>query len=121
MLQDFRYGVRMLLKHPGFTIVAVLTLSLGIGANTAIFSIVNAVLLQPLPFSDAERLVWIGGWAGSDKEQGVTPADFLDYREQSRSFAALAASVSDGVPTNLSGSGEPERLKGALVTANYLD
>ena len=121
MFQDLRYGVRVLLKHPGFTLIAVLTLALGIGANTAIFSIVNAVLLKPLPFAEPERLLWLGGWAGNDKEQGVTPADFLDYREQSRSFAQLAASISDSIPMNLSGGGEPERLKGGLVTANYLD
>ena len=119
--QDLRYGVRVLRKHPGFTLIAVITLALGIGANTALFSVVNAVLLRPLPFPEAERLVWLGGWAGNDKEQGVTPADFLDYREQSQSFAQFAASVSEGVPMNLTGNGEPERLKGALVTANYLD
>jgi len=120
--QDLRFGVRMLLKNPGFTAVAILTLSLGIGANTAIFSIVNAVLLQPLPFNEAEQLLWIGGWErGKDKEKGVTPADFLDYRQQSQSFAQLAASVSDSLPMNLSGNGEAERLKGAMVTANYLD
>jgi putative ABC transport system permease protein len=121
MIQDLRYGVRMLLKYPGFTFIAVLTLSLGIGANTAIFSVVNAVLLRPLPFSEPESLLWVGGWADDDKEQGVTPADFLDYREQNQSFAQLAASVSESVPMNLSGDGEPERLRGALVTANYLD
>src|SRR5437867_705687 len=121
MLQDLGYGARMLLKNPGFTLVAVITLALGIGANTAIFSVVNAVLLRPLPFAEAQRLVWLGGWVGNDKEQGITPADFLDYREQSQSFAQLAASVSETVPVNLTGSGEPERLKGALVTANYLD
>jgi putative ABC transport system permease protein len=121
MFQDLRFGLRMLLKHPSFTLIAVLTLALGIGANTAIFSVVNAVLLRPLPFAEPERLVWLGGWAGNDKEQGVTPADFLDYREQSQSFAQLAACVSEGVPVNLTGSGEAERLKGAMVTANYLD
>jgi putative ABC transport system permease protein len=121
MFQDLRFGLRMLLKHPGFTSIAVLTLALGIGANTAIFSVVNAVLLRPLPFAEPERLLWVGGWSGADKGQGVTPADFLDYREQSRSFAQLAASVSDSIPMNLSGGGEPERLKGGMVTANYLD
>jgi putative ABC transport system permease protein len=121
LAQDLRYGARQLRKNPGFTAVAVLTLALGIGANTAIFSVVNAVLLRPLPFAEANRLVWLGGWVGNDKEQGVTPADFLDYREQSQSFALLAASVSDTVSVNLTGDGEPERLKGALVTANYLD
>jgi len=121
MFQDLRFGLRMLLKHKGFTTIAILTLSLGVGANTAIFSVVNAVLLRPLPFAEPERLVWFGGWTGADKEQGVTPADFLDYREQSQSFTQIAASVSDGIPMNLSGDGEPERLKGGYVTANYLD
>jgi putative ABC transport system permease protein len=120
--QDLRYGARMLRQKPGFTLIAVLTLALGIGANTAIFSIVQAVLLEPLPYPESERLLWIGGWArNADREQGVTPADFLDYREQNRSFAILAASISDGIPMNLSGDGEPERLKGAMVTSNYLD
>jgi putative ABC transport system permease protein len=121
MFQDLRFGLRMLLKHKGFTAIAILTLSLGVGANTAIFSVVNAVLLRPLPFAEPERLLWFGGWAGADKEQGVTPADFLDYREQCQSFTQIAASVSDGIPMNLSGGGEPERIKGGYVTANYLD
>lgn len=122
LLHDLRFGLRMLIKRPGFTLIALLTLSLGIGANTAIFSVVNAVLLRPLPYAEAERLVWIGGWArNKDKEAGVTPADFLDYREQCQSFAQLAASISNGVPMNLSNAGDPERIKGALVTANYLD
>jgi putative ABC transport system permease protein len=121
MFQDLRFGLRMLLKHKGFTAIAILTLSLGVGANTAIFSIVNAVLLRPLPFAEPERLLWFGGWAGADKEQGVTPADFLDYREQCQSFTQIAASVSDGISMNLSGGGEPERIKGGYVTANYLD
>ena len=121
MIQDLRFGIRMLLKNKVFTVVAVLTLALGIGANSAIFSVVDAVLLRPLPFAEPDRLVWLGGWVGNDKEQGVTPADFLDYREQNQSFEHLAASVSDSVPMNLSGDGEPERLQGGLVTANYLD
>jgi putative ABC transport system permease protein len=121
MFQDLRFAVRMLLKKPGFTLISALTLALGIGANTAIFSVVNGVLLRPLSFPEAGRLVWIGGWVGNDREQGVTPADFLDYREQSQSFTELAASISDSIPMNLSGTGEPLRLKGALVTANYLD
>jgi putative ABC transport system permease protein len=121
MIQDLRFGLRMLWKQPGITLICVITLALGIGANTAIFSVVNAVLLQPLAFPEPERVLWIGGWKGNDKQQGVTPADFLDYREQSRSFTQLAASISDGLPMNLSGDGEPERLRGASVTTNYLD
>jgi putative ABC transport system permease protein len=120
--QDLRYGAQMLLKRPGFTAVAVVTLALGVGANTAIFSIVNAVLLRPLPFAEPAALMWFGGWMGNDKAQGITPADFLDYREQCQSFTHIAASVSDGIAMNLSGGGgEPERLKGGYVTANYLD
>src|SRR5262245_340001 len=118
-MNDLKFAFRQLRKNPGFSAVAVLTLALGIGACTAIFSVVNAVLLRPLPFAEPERLLWLGGWVGGDKEQGVTPADFLDYREQSRSFAQLAASVSDSIPMNLSGAGEPERLQGASVTTNY--
>jgi hypothetical protein len=120
-MNDLKFAFRQLLKNPGFTAVAVLTLALGIGANTAIFSVVDSVRLRPLPFSEPDKLVWLGAWTGSDKEQGVTPADFLDYREQSRSFSQLAASVSDGVPMNLTGDGLPERLHGGLVTVNYLD
>ena len=121
-MNDLKFAFRQLLRNPGFTAAAALTLALGIGANTTIFSVVNGVLLRPLPFAEAERLVWLGGWAGNDKEQGVTPADFLDYHEQCQSFAHLAASVSETVPVNLTGGGgEPERLKGALVTDNYLD
>jgi predicted permease len=119
--QDLRYCARILMKQPGFTSFAALTLALGIGANTAIFSIVNAVLLHPLPFAEPERLMWFGAWVGADKEQGVTPADFLDYREQSRSFTQIAASVFDGIPMNLSGAGEPEPVMGVYVTANYMD
>jgi hypothetical protein len=87
----------------------------------------RAIEVIPFPldfdvgFIDAERLLWIGGWVGNDKEQGVTPADFLDYREQCQSFAQLAAGISDSIPMNLSGTGESERLKGASVTTNYLD
>ncbi len=121
MIQDLRFGLRMLLKHKGATTIAILTLSLGIGANTAIFSVVNAVLLRPLPFAEPERLVWFGAWVGNDKEQGVTPADYLDYREQSRSFTQFAASVLDGFPMNLSGGGDPEPVMGVNVTANYMD
>ena len=121
--QDLRYVLRTLRKNQGFTAIAVLTLTLGIGANTSIFSVVNALLLRPLPYPEADRLVWIGGWATTDgdKQQGVTPADFLDYREQLQSFEQFAACVSDSVPMNLSGNGDPERINGAMVTANYLD
>src|SRR5262245_19247197 len=120
--QDLRYGARMLLKRPGFTLVAVVTLSLGIGANTAIFSVVNAVLLRPLPYAEPERLVWLwGNVRGGTNRASVSPLDFLDYREQSRSFEQLGAFFSPGIVVNLTGGGEPERLRGSAVTANYFD
>ena len=95
MMTDIRYGIRQLLKHPGFTLVAVLTLALGIGANTAIFSVVNAVLLKPLPFPAPEELVAVGG---IDLAETVSPPrlyslcipDFADFREQNRSFSSMA-------------------------------
>jgi ABC-type antimicrobial peptide transport system permease subunit len=86
IFKDVRYGIRNLARHPGFTAVAVITLALGIGANTAIFSVVNAVLLRPLPFDDPERIVWL--W-DTQPQLPTAPAslpDFLDWKEQNRSF-----------------------------------
>src|SRR6266576_5982527 len=91
LLRDIRYGIRGLLKRPGFAAIAVITLALGIGANTAIFSVVNAVLLRPLPFDDPERIVWV--W-DTQPQLPTAPAalpDFLDWKEQNRSFEHLAA------------------------------
>jgi len=122
LLQDMRYGARMLVKNPGFTLIAVFTLALGIGANTAIFSVVNAVLLRPLPYAEPERLVWLwGNVRGGTSRASVSPPDFLDYREQNRSFEQLGAFYSPGISVNLTGDGEPERLRGSAVTANYFD
>jgi putative ABC transport system permease protein len=120
--QDLRYGARMLLKKPGFTLIAVVTLALGIGANTAIFSVVNAVLLSPLPYTEPERLVWIwGNFRGGTNTASVSQLDFLDYREQNRSFEHLGAFSSENAFVNLTGGGEPERLRASVVTANYFD
>ena len=120
MFQDLRYGLRMLVKNPGFAFVAVLTLALGIGANTAIFSIVNAVLLQPLPFSEPDRLVWVwGNIRNGGRSASVSPLDYLDYRSQNTSFEHFAATFSIPAPFNLTGSGEPERLQGAVATGNF--
>src|SRR5262245_39269604 len=115
--QDLRYGARMLLKQPGFTLIAVLTLSLGIGANTAIFSLVNTVLLRPLPFAEPERLVWTWGEFSQGNRASTSPPDFLDYRAQNRSFEELAAMMFNSF--NLTGTGEPERVVGSSVTANF--
>ena len=114
-LQDLHYGARILCKNPGFTLAAVVTLALGIGANTAIFSVVNSVLLRPLPYVEPERLVTLSYFSGGDFDfaQG---ADFLEWRERSKAFEQIAAytfTVAD-----LTGSGEPERLTKAVVSAN---
>src|SRR5262244_1014412 len=115
--RDLRYGARILLKQPVFTLIAVLTLSLGIGANTAIFSLVNAVLLRPLPFAEPERLVWTWGEFSGGNRASTSPPDFLDYRAQNRSFEELSAMMFNSF--NLTGAGEPERVIGSSVTANF--
>jgi putative ABC transport system permease protein len=117
LLQDLRYGARILLKKPGFTLIAVLTLALGIGANTAIFSLVNAVLLRSLPFAEPERLVWTWGEFSGGNRASTSPPDFLDYRAQSLAFEELAAMYFKSF--NLTDSGEPERMIGSMVTTNF--
>src|SRR5215510_5522853 len=90
--QDLRYGARMLRKKPGFTLIAILTLALGVGANTAIFTIVNAVLLRPLPYPDSERLMQIGrSYAGSADVSELSPQKFNFLRNQVQSFEAVTA------------------------------
>src|SRR5262245_49076952 len=86
MFQDLRFGVRMLLKNPGFTAIAVLTLALGIGANTVIFSVINAVLLRPLPYGDADRLVFVGHSWGDGTPRIISSLSYLDCRDQNRVF-----------------------------------
>jgi len=120
LLRDIRYGIRSLLKRPGFTAVALIALALGIGANTAIFSLVNAVLLKPLPFAEPDRLVWVfGNIRNAGNRASVAPLDFLDYRKQNTTFEEFAAQFSFPLALNLTGNGEPERLTGAAVTGNY--
>jgi predicted permease len=117
--QDLRYGARMLRTNPGFTLIAIITLALGIGANTAIFSVVNAVLLRPLQYSDPDRLVQI--WQifpqlGTN-EAPVSAPEFLDYKDQNRVFERMAAFRFQGGFT-LTGGAEPERILGARVSAD---
>src|SRR5262245_6056094 len=121
-LQDFRFAIRMLLKNPGFTGVAALTLALGIGANTAIFSVVQSVLLRPLPFKEPDRLVTV--WERSVKKgypmnhAGV--ATFLDWKTQSKAFASMAAfGIDEGL--SLTGNHEPERVNAVPVSASLFD
>lgn len=119
LLQDLRYGTRILLKHPGFTAVAVITLAIGIGANTAIFSLVNSILLRPLPFREPDRVVRL--IQASPKlgltTWGVSQADFAAYREENRSFESIA--LYNNGATNLTGAGEPERLPVTTATAGF--
>jgi putative ABC transport system permease protein len=117
VLQDVRYALRSLRHHPVFTLTAVLTLAIGIGANTAIFSVVNAVLLRPLPFPEPERLVTVWGHHAAIGRETASLPDFLDWRRESRSFAGMAARAN--TQFILTGAGEPEVVRGALVTANY--
>lgn len=122
--RDVVVGARLLRRTPGFTIVAILTLALGISANTAIFSLVNALLLRPLPFRDPERLVWISNiYEGGLSGETSTVGNFRDWRAQNKSFADLAGYFAffDYMGYNVTGSGEPERIRGVGVSQNFLD
>jgi hypothetical protein len=124
--QDIRFGARQLRKNPGFTTAAVLTLALGIGANTAIFSMVNALLFRPLPFRDPQRLVWIANYfAGAAGLSGETTrvANFSDWCRQNQSFESLAAYFAffDFINYTLTSDGEPVRLQGVGISQNLLD
>src|SRR5438093_1331812 len=117
MLNDLRYAWRALLKHPAFSSIAVLTLALGIGANTAIFSVVNAVLLRPLPYPDPERLISISEWSQQVPGMSISMANFNDWRDQNKVFDALVAFRSQSYV--FSGQGEAERLNGRQMTAGF--
>jgi putative ABC transport system permease protein len=120
LAQDIRYALRQLRKSPGFAAVAVITLALGIGANTAIFSVVETVVLRPLPFRDPDRLLWFNGKMPQTDEAGVSPADFFDYRDATRSFEQIAgiSQVVMAGPSNLSGD-KPEQVTTAVVSAGF--
>ena len=121
MLTDFRYALRTLRQSPGFTFVAVLTLALGIGANTAIFSVINAVLLRPLPYPESDRLVIVTESDADQPSISVSFPDYLDWKKENHVFDELA--VTQRNPYNLSGlpGREPEQISGAIVTANFFE
>lgn len=119
VMQDLRYALRTLGRNSGFSAVVILTLALGIGANTAIFTIVNGVLLKPLPYPDPDRLVMLWETSDTDRTLGtVAPANFYDWREQSRSFEKMAALDPDQ-DFILNGQGEAQRLAGAAVSRDF--
>jgi putative ABC transport system permease protein len=118
--QDVRYGLRMLLKNPGFTAVAVIVLALGIGATVAIFSVVNTVLLRPLPYDEPDRLMVLRETKLPQfPEFSVSPGNFLDWQKQNTVFDKLAAI--QGAAFNISGDGEPERFRGARISAGLFE
>jgi putative ABC transport system permease protein len=119
LLQDIRYGARTLAKNPGFTAVAVLTLALGIGANTAIFSVVETVLLRPLPYPQPESLVEIWNtYLPQIPRIGLSPGDYADWREQNASFSEMGGYVRITQGFNLTGEGEPQRVLTSYATAS---
>src|SRR6476469_9540737 len=119
-LQDLKFGARLLAKAPGFTVIAALSLALGIGANTTIFTLINAVLLHPLPVQDPSQMVSV--WTADERHAGngafgflqTSPLNYRDYRDKNEVFSALAAH--QGIPLNLSGgTGDPQQVFGEIV------
>jgi len=117
--QDLRYGARVLAKSPGFSLIAILTLALGIGANTAIFSVVNGVLFNPLPFHQPDQLVSMFQEIPNFNNGSISYPNFTDWRRMNTTFAGMAAYRSTGF--NLSGNGEPERLHGEMISAGFFE
>ena len=115
--QDLRYGVRMLTKKPLFTIIAVITLALGIGANTAIFSVVNAVLLRALPYHNADQLVALASTSPIGRSRRIVDPEVQDYQTRMQSLEDLTAFQSQSV--NVTGGERPDRVRGAFVSANF--
>ena len=118
LANDLRFALRSLARRPAFTVVAAITLALGIGANTAIFSVVNAVLIRPLPFDDPGRLTMIWGTQGTQSNLGVSYADYVDWRQLNHTFADMGVLRAQSV--NITGRDTPDRLIGAFVTASLL-
>ena len=121
MITDLKYALRMLIKAPAFSIIAIVTLALGIGANSAIFSVVDTVLLRPLPFPQPEQLVMVWGSSPKQPNAKMTSSfpDFYDLREQSKSFSALAVYSNAG--TVLKGAGEAQEVSGVAANGEIFD
>ncbi|HZF40608.1 MAG TPA: ABC transporter permease, partial [Blastocatellia bacterium] len=116
--QDLRYGFRALTRKPGFTVVAIIALALGIGANTAIFSVINSVLLRPLAYQEPAALVVINhDYPKINLKASVSAIGYTHYRDNAKSFESVAATTGGGF--NLTGGGDPEQLNGSLVTHNF--
>src|ERR1700685_557517 len=120
LVQDLRYAFRTLRKNPGFTLIAILTLALGIGANTAVFSVIDSVILRPLPFAHSDRLVWFNGKFSLGDLADVSPPDFLDYRASNQSFDRLVSMNNHPSPSNLSGD-RSQQILVSIVTANFFE
>ena len=119
MIQDVRYAIRMLRKNPAFTLIAVLTLALGIGANTAIFSVINGVLLRPLPYPQPNELVALSEKSMNFESSSISYPNFLDWRRSNSTFASIAAYRSDDF--SITGSGEAERVRVGMVSAGFFE
>src|SRR5262249_14904902 len=117
LLQDLRYGARMLIKKPGFTVVSVITLALGIGANTAIFSVVYALLLRPLPYQEPERLVMLAEKPRAGQRWQISYPNFSDWRVRAQSFEGMASVRSQSF--NLTGVDRAAQLRGRTVNWNF--
>ena len=119
LMQDLRYGLRMLAKSPGFTVVAILTLALGIGANTALFSVVNGVLLKPLPYPQSEQLVWLAESKPNFSSGSISWPNFKDWQKENRTFSGMGLYRSYNF--NLTGNGEAEQLQARFLTSDFLN
>src|ERR1041384_1855566 len=121
LLKDIRYSLSLLIKRPVFTVVALIALALGIGANTAIFSVVNAVLLRQLPYRDPSKLVmvWENNWRRGRPQNGISAANFLDWPDQNNVFEDMAMFID--FRFNLSGVDDPEELPGQIAQVNLFD
>src|SRR5271163_4697402 len=119
LIQDLKYAARVLLKSPGFVLIAVLTLALGIGANTALFSVVNGVLLRPLPYPRPSELVVLSEKTANFESSSISYPNFLDWQRSNSSFTSIAAYRGDDF--SITGSGEAERVRVGMVSANFFE